>query len=92
MKDPSWIEAMQEELLQFVLQHVWDLVDLPRGHRVIGTKWIFRNKTDERGIVMRSTYHGIVNPQVDDLNRPKDTLTCSDYGLSLGLGPPSSNT
>ncbi|KAJ9538811.1 hypothetical protein OSB04_031544 [Centaurea solstitialis] len=51
MKDPSWIEAMQEELLQFVLQHVWDLVDLPRGHRVIGTKWIFRNKTDERGIV-----------------------------------------
>ncbi|KAJ9547394.1 hypothetical protein OSB04_019937, partial [Centaurea solstitialis] len=38
MKDPSWIEAMQEELLQFVLQHVWDLVDLPRGHRVIGTK------------------------------------------------------
>ncbi|KAJ9555635.1 hypothetical protein OSB04_010249 [Centaurea solstitialis] len=25
MKDPSWIEAMQEELLQFVLQHVWDL-------------------------------------------------------------------
>ncbi|KAJ9545521.1 hypothetical protein OSB04_025228 [Centaurea solstitialis] len=52
MKDPSWIEAMQEELLQFVLQHVWDLVDLPRGHRVIGTKWIFRNKTDERGIVI----------------------------------------
>ncbi|KAJ9557080.1 LOW QUALITY PROTEIN: hypothetical protein OSB04_011694 [Centaurea solstitialis] len=32
MKDPSWIEAMQEELLQFVLQHVWDLVDLPVGN------------------------------------------------------------
>ncbi|KAJ9565815.1 hypothetical protein OSB04_001781 [Centaurea solstitialis] len=54
MKDPSWIEAMQEELLHFVLQHVWDLVDLPRGHRVIGTKWIFRNKTDERGIVIKN--------------------------------------
>ncbi|KAJ9552305.1 hypothetical protein OSB04_016350 [Centaurea solstitialis] len=54
MKDPSWIEAMQEELLQFVLQHVWDLVDLPRGHRVIGTKWIFINKTDERGIVIKN--------------------------------------
>ncbi|KAJ9542054.1 hypothetical protein OSB04_028560 [Centaurea solstitialis] len=54
IKDPSWIEAMQEELLQFVLQHVWDLVDLPRGHRVIGTKWIFRNKTDERGIVIKN--------------------------------------
>ncbi|KAJ9542256.1 hypothetical protein OSB04_028762 [Centaurea solstitialis] len=54
MKDPSWIEAMQEELLQFVLQHVWDLVDLPRGHRAIGTKWIFRNKKDERGIVIKN--------------------------------------
>ncbi|KAJ9558487.1 hypothetical protein OSB04_013101 [Centaurea solstitialis] len=54
MKDTSWIEAMQEELLQFVLQHVWDLVDLPWGHRVIGTKWIFRNKTDERGIVIKN--------------------------------------
>ncbi|KAJ9535627.1 hypothetical protein OSB04_un001233 [Centaurea solstitialis] len=54
MKDPSWIEAMQEELLQFVLQHVWDLVDLPKRHKVIGTKWIFRNKTDERGIVIKN--------------------------------------
>ncbi|KAJ9538252.1 hypothetical protein OSB04_030985 [Centaurea solstitialis] len=54
MKDPSWIEAMQEELLQFVLQHVWDLVDLPRGHRAIGTKWIFRNKKNERGIVIKN--------------------------------------
>ncbi|KAJ9535609.1 hypothetical protein OSB04_un001255 [Centaurea solstitialis] len=51
MKDPSWIEAIQEELVQFILQHVWDLVDLPSGHRAIGTKWIFRNKKDERGIV-----------------------------------------
>ncbi|KAJ9546338.1 hypothetical protein OSB04_018881 [Centaurea solstitialis] len=54
MKNPSWIEAMQEELLQFVLQHVWDLVDLPSGHRAIGTKWIFRNKKDERGIVIKN--------------------------------------
>ncbi|KAJ9536411.1 hypothetical protein OSB04_un000403 [Centaurea solstitialis] len=54
MKDPSWIEAMQEELLQFVLQHVWDFVDLPRGHRAIGTKWIFRNKKDEIGIVIKN--------------------------------------
>ncbi|KAI3728691.1 hypothetical protein L6452_17332 [Arctium lappa] len=54
MKDSSWIEAMQEELLQFKLQDVWDLVDLPKGHRAIGTKWIFRNKKDERGKVIRN--------------------------------------
>ncbi|GJW63327.1 putative ribonuclease H-like domain-containing protein [Tanacetum coccineum] len=40
LKDPSWIEAMQDELLQFKLQKVWTLVDLPNGKRAIGTKWI----------------------------------------------------
>ncbi|GKD33034.1 putative ribonuclease H-like domain-containing protein, partial [Tanacetum coccineum] len=54
LKDPSWIEAMQEELLQFKLQQVWTLMDLPHGKRAIGTKWVYRNKKDERGIVIRN--------------------------------------
>ncbi|GJZ31255.1 putative ribonuclease H-like domain-containing protein [Tanacetum coccineum] len=54
LADPSWVEAMQEELLQFRLQKVWTLVDLPNGKRAIGTKWVFRNKKDERGIVVRN--------------------------------------
>nr|GEU83449.1 retrovirus-related Pol polyprotein from transposon TNT 1-94 [Tanacetum cinerariifolium] len=54
LKDPSWIEAIQEELLQFKMQKVWVLVDLPHGKRAIGTKWVFRNKKDERGIVVRN--------------------------------------
>nr|GFA26228.1 putative ribonuclease H-like domain-containing protein [Tanacetum cinerariifolium] len=54
LKDPSWIEAMQEELLQFKMQKVWILVDLPYGKRAIGTKWVYRNKKDERGIVIRN--------------------------------------
>nr|GEV72414.1 putative ribonuclease H-like domain-containing protein [Tanacetum cinerariifolium] len=36
LKDPSWIEAMLEELLQFKMQKVWVLVDLPNGKRAIG--------------------------------------------------------
>ncbi|GKA19520.1 putative ribonuclease H-like domain-containing protein [Tanacetum coccineum] len=47
-------EAMQEELLQFKLQQVWTLVDLPYGKRAIGIKWIYKNKKDERGIVVRN--------------------------------------
>nr|GEV73018.1 hypothetical protein [Tanacetum cinerariifolium] len=54
LKDPSWIEAMQEELLKFKMPKVWVLVDLPHGKRAIGTKWVFRNKKDERGIVVRN--------------------------------------
>ncbi|GJU72210.1 putative ribonuclease H-like domain-containing protein [Tanacetum coccineum] len=45
---------MQEELLQFKLQQVWILVDLPHGMKVIGTKWVYRNKRDERGVVVRN--------------------------------------
>nr|GEU53628.1 putative ribonuclease H-like domain-containing protein [Tanacetum cinerariifolium] len=54
LKDPSWIEAMQEELLQFKMQKVSILVDLSYGKRAIGTKWVFWNKKDERGIVIRN--------------------------------------
>nr|GEV04527.1 hypothetical protein [Tanacetum cinerariifolium] len=43
LKDPSWIKAMQEELLQFKMQKVWILVDLPYGKRAIG-------HTQEEGI------------------------------------------
>nr|GEW81651.1 hypothetical protein [Tanacetum cinerariifolium] len=54
LKDPSWIEAMQEELLQFKLQEVWTLVDLPNEKRAIGSKWVFENKKDERVIMIRN--------------------------------------
>ncbi|GKD26217.1 hypothetical protein Tco_1232431 [Tanacetum coccineum] len=54
LKDDSWVEAMQEELLQFRLQQVWILVDLPYGAKVIGTKWVYINKRDERGVVVRN--------------------------------------
>ncbi|GJT48812.1 hypothetical protein Tco_0974969 [Tanacetum coccineum] len=47
-KDESWVEAMQEEFLQFKLQKVWILVDLPSEKKAISTKWVFRNKRDER--------------------------------------------
>nr|GEW23701.1 ribonuclease H-like domain-containing protein [Tanacetum cinerariifolium] len=53
-KDPSWIEVIQKELLQFKMQKFYVLVDLPHGKRAIGTKWVFRNKKDERGIVVRN--------------------------------------
>ncbi|GJU33430.1 synaptobrevin, longin-like domain protein [Tanacetum coccineum] len=54
LKDDSWVEAMQEELLQFRLQQVWILVDLPHGAKVIGTKWVYKNKRDEKGVVVRN--------------------------------------
>ncbi|GJS70248.1 putative ribonuclease H-like domain-containing protein [Tanacetum coccineum] len=54
LKDESWVEAMQEELLQFQIQNVWVLVDCPKEVRPIGTKWVLKNKKDEMGIVIRN--------------------------------------
>ncbi|GJU78617.1 putative RNA-directed DNA polymerase [Tanacetum coccineum] len=55
LADESWVEAMQEELLQFKLQNVWVLCDLPDGKgELIGTKWVFRNKRDERGTIIKN--------------------------------------
>nr|GEU29649.1 reverse transcriptase domain-containing protein [Tanacetum cinerariifolium] len=50
LKDPSRIEAMQEELLQFKMQKVWILVDLPHGKRAIDVKSAFLYETIEEEV------------------------------------------
>ncbi|GJU90193.1 retrovirus-related pol polyprotein from transposon TNT 1-94 [Tanacetum coccineum] len=52
--DESWIVAMQEELNQFITNDVWELVPQPKNMTIIGTKWVFRNKLDENGVVSRT--------------------------------------
>ena len=45
---------MQEELNQFERNNVWELVEKPKNYPIIGTKWVFRNKLDEHGIIIRN--------------------------------------
>ena len=45
---------MHNELLQFRRNDVWTLVPRLEGEHIIGTKWIFRNKTDEEDNVIRN--------------------------------------
>ncbi|GJX55251.1 retrovirus-related pol polyprotein from transposon TNT 1-94 [Tanacetum coccineum] len=54
LADESWIVAMQEELNQFIANDVWELVPQPKNMTVIGTKWVFRKKLDENGIVSQN--------------------------------------
>nr|GEY14653.1 hypothetical protein [Tanacetum cinerariifolium] len=46
--------SITEELLQFKMHKVWVFVYLPHEKRAIGTKWVYRNKKDESGIVVRN--------------------------------------
>ncbi|WVZ63350.1 LOW QUALITY PROTEIN: hypothetical protein U9M48_012987, partial [Paspalum notatum var. saurae] len=45
---------MHEELENFERNHVWDLVEPPPNRRPIGTKWVFKNKRGEDGMVVRN--------------------------------------
>ncbi|KAK0586291.1 hypothetical protein LWI29_004361 [Acer saccharum] len=45
---------MQDEFKQFERNEVWSLVPRPKDINVIGTKWVFRNKTDESGKIVRN--------------------------------------
>ncbi|WVZ94029.1 hypothetical protein U9M48_039972 [Paspalum notatum var. saurae] len=54
LSDPNWVNAMHEELENFERNHVWDLVEPPPNYRPIGTKWVFKNKQGEDGMVVRN--------------------------------------
>jgi hypothetical protein len=52
--DPDWVISMQEELNNFTRNEVWELVERPKNHNVIGTKWVYRNKENEDGIAVKN--------------------------------------
>ncbi|KAK2382486.1 putative mitochondrial protein [Trifolium repens] len=54
LTDKFWINAIQEELNQFKRNEAWDLVPRPDGVNIIGTKWVYRNKSDENGVFTRN--------------------------------------
>ena len=54
LQDENWVEFMHKELNQFVRNNVWKLAPRPEGVHVIGTKWIFKNKTDKDGEIIRN--------------------------------------
>ena len=54
LKDADWVTAMQEELNEFERNEVWKLVPRPKNRSVVGTKWVFKNKTDSDGTIVRN--------------------------------------
>jgi hypothetical protein len=55
LEDPNWVEEMHEELYNFERNKVWSLVEKSKDCRnIIETKWVFKNKQDANGIVVRN--------------------------------------
>jgi hypothetical protein len=53
LRETDWVVAMQEELNNFTRNEVWHLVTR-HNQNFVGTKWVFRNKQDEHGVVTRN--------------------------------------
>ena len=54
LEDSDLVMAMQEELDNFTRNEIWVLEAPPKDKNIIGTKWVFRNKQDEHGVVIRN--------------------------------------
>jgi hypothetical protein len=54
LSDPNWVNAMHEELENFERNQVWVSVPPPSNFHPIGTKWVFKNKQSDDGLVVRN--------------------------------------
>jgi len=68
-KDECWVKAMNEYLEKIEKNNTWELVPRPHDKNVIGTKWIFKNKLNENGEVIRN----------------KVRLVCKGYAQQEGI-------
>nr|UBX54590.1 transposon Pol polyprotein [Lupinus angustifolius] len=87
IEDEHWILAMQEELNQFEMNEVLELVPRPKNRHVIGTHWFFRNKYDENGVIIRNKARLVAqgyNQEKDDIifGSTNESL-CSDFGKMM---------
>nr|GEY64804.1 ribonuclease H-like domain, reverse transcriptase, RNA-dependent DNA polymerase [Tanacetum cinerariifolium] len=51
--DQKWIEATKVELDSINRNNTWKLSTLPKGHKAIGLKWIFKTKKDANGNIIK---------------------------------------
>ena len=46
-----WLEAMKDEMKSMNANEVWDLVEIPKGAKTVGCKWVYKTKYDPNGNV-----------------------------------------
>jgi hypothetical protein len=67
-QEEDWIREMNEEMDQIEKNNSWELVPRPVNKNVIGSKWVFKNKMNEKGQVVRN----------------KERLVCKGYAQVEG--------
>nr|GEX95607.1 ribonuclease H-like domain, reverse transcriptase, RNA-dependent DNA polymerase [Tanacetum cinerariifolium] len=52
-RDQKWIEAIKVKLDSININNTWELTTLPKGHKAIGLKWVFKTKKDANGNIIK---------------------------------------
>ncbi|GKV24493.1 hypothetical protein SLEP1_g34100 [Rubroshorea leprosula] len=63
VKEKKWQKAMAEEIGSIERNQTWELTDLPKGHKTIGVKWIYKTKLKENGAVDKYKAHLVAKAQ-----------------------------
>ena len=50
-KGSLWKKAIKSEIDSIMQNHTWELVDLPPGNKLLGSKWIFKQKMKADGTI-----------------------------------------
>ena len=53
IRDDNWVQAMDKEMNSIEKNDTWDLVDLPNDKNLIGVKWVYKTKVNEKGEIDR---------------------------------------
>ena len=69
IRDENWVQAMDEEIEAIKKNNTWDLVDFPKEKNLIGVKWVYKTKLNEKG----------------EINRFKDRLVAKGFSQQVGI-------
>lgn len=68
-KEVKWKDATESEIRSIERNNIWELTHLPKGHKTIGVKWVFRTKVNEKG----------------EINKHKARLVAKGYKQNHGI-------
>ncbi|GJY26766.1 putative ribonuclease H-like domain-containing protein, partial [Tanacetum coccineum] len=88
LRDPNSVVQTRSKVIQssrghafvsyFKIQKVWILLDLPYGRKAISTKWVYQNKKDERGVVVRNKARLVAQG-----HRQEEGIDCDEVFASM---------
>jgi len=86
----EWLNAMGLEVTELEDQEYWELVDLPKGQKPLGGRWVYTTKTDSKGNIVRYKARWVAQGYaqvlgIDYLETFSTTIRPETYRLFLAL-------